>query len=167
MTTMARVTCPCGMEVELPQGRHQDGLFWEVWDPEDMPEPLPPGEVLIDEFFREKSSAVGFADVIECACGRRWRGGLDPPQVVEDGAAVSAAMTSRDDDRWHFHSAKPHCHWCYHRDTAFVWGPYDTNVCAVGQELIEAGRQGEAVEALAAQMTVRGRWLWLDPEPVA
>jgi len=75
-------------------------------------------------------------------------------------------MKSRDDDnRWQFHTTGPNCHWCYHRDTAFVWGPYGTNVCAVCQELIEAGRQWEVVEALAAQMTVqRRRWLWFDPE---
>ena len=53
---------------------------------------------------------------------------------------------SRDDDRWQFHTTGPNCHWCYHRDTAFVWGPYGTNVCAVCQELIEAGRQWEVVE---------------------
>jgi hypothetical protein len=96
-------------------------------------------------------AAAAFTEVIECACGRRWRGFLDPPQVV-------------DDDRWQFHTAGPNCHWCYHRDTAFVWGPYGTNVCAVCQRLIEAGRQWEVVEALAAQMTVRGRWLWFDLE---
>ncbi len=119
--------------------------------------------MLIDELFRERAAAAAFTEVIECACGRRWRGVLDPPWVVEDGQA-SAAMKSRDDDRWQFHTTGPNCHWCYHRDTAFVWGPYDTNVCAVCQELIEAGRQWDVVEALAARMTVRDRWLHLDPE---
>ena len=117
MTTVARVTCPCGMEVDLNRGRYEDGPFWELW--EDLPPDLPPGEsVLMDEILRERAAAAAFTDVIECACGRRWRGFLDPPQVV-------------DDDRWQFHTAGPNCHWCYHRDTAFVWGPFSTNVCGL------------------------------------
>jgi hypothetical protein len=34
---------------------------------------IPPGGVLLDELFRERTAAASFADVIECVCGRRWR----------------------------------------------------------------------------------------------
>ncbi|MGI9157703.1 MAG: hypothetical protein ACR2FG_13905 [Marmoricola sp.] len=49
--------------------------------------------------------------------------------------------------------------------------PYPDRFVRLGLDLAallaagpEAGRQWGVVEALAAQMTVRGRWLWVDPE---
>ena len=84
MTTMAYQTCRCGLEVELHRGRHQDGPYWDVWDPEDMPDKLPPGEVVADEVLRERAAAERFGPVIACRCGRRYRATLDPPTVVRD-----------------------------------------------------------------------------------
>jgi hypothetical protein len=68
------------------------------------------------------------------------------------------------DDLHTFHTVGPNCHWCYERGTAYVWGPYGTNVCEHCQGLISEGRDWEVVEALAARMTVRGGWHMLDPE---
>lgn len=82
VTTSATVTCPCGMEVELRKGRHQPGVFRKLWDPEHMPPPVPPCDVLIQEFAWEMSAAAAFTPVIECFCAdaaggrssilRRW-----------------------------------------------------------------------------------------------
>jgi len=68
------------------------------------------------------------------------------------------------DDRWLFRTSGPNCHWCYTGMTAFVWGPYGTNVCAHCQCLFDEGRQWEVPETLAARMTVRDRWMGADPE---
>jgi hypothetical protein len=75
------------------------------------------------------------------------------------------------DDRWHFHTSGPNCHWCAAGKTALVWGLYGTNVCADCQALFDEGRQWEVAETVAARITVRGRWVggvnperWRDQE---
>jgi hypothetical protein len=84
-------------------------------------------------------------------------------------------MSGRDDEQrqldaeqaadWReFHTPGPNCHWCYHRPAAYLWCPWSTHVCEVCQALILAGREWEVVEGLAAQMTVRDRWMMIDPE---
>jgi len=67
-------------------------------------------------------------------------------------------------DHQEFHTSGPNCHWCASGETAFVWQPYGTNVCAPCQELISAGREWEVVEGVAARLTVRDGWHLADPE---
>jgi hypothetical protein len=57
------------------------------------------------------------------------------------------------------------CHWCFLRPQAYVWGPYGTRVCDYCDRLVADGRAGEIVEEVAARITVRDRWMMLDPEP--
>ena len=85
MTMMAYQTCPCGLEVELHRGRHQADPYWDVWDPEDMPPKLPPGEVVVDEVLRERAAADRYEPVIVCRCGRRYEAWFDPPAVTGVG----------------------------------------------------------------------------------
>lgn len=75
-------------------------------------------------------------------------------------------MTDHDlsSDAWNFRTVGPNCHWCYFRKAAFVWGPYGTNVCAVCQDLIEAGLHWDVVEAVAARITIKGDWDDADPK---
>lgn len=83
MTSKAALFCDCGMSVELHHGSH--GWWWRLWDPDDPPETLPPGEVVVDEVRREKAAAASFRRSIRCRCDRRYRADLDPPAIVEEG----------------------------------------------------------------------------------
>ncbi len=52
------------------------------------------------------------------------------------------------DDRWLFHTSGPNCHWCASGETAFVWGPYGTNICpgCVGRRPVEVAVDDVAVK---------------------
>lgn len=85
------------MQVELHAGRQLGDTFWHLWDSDPKyyipPPAVPPGDVLIQQLVSEKSAGGAFSDVIECACGRRWRAILDPPKVVEDGLEVEGGSS--------------------------------------------------------------------------
>lgn len=91
------------------------------------------------------------------ACGATLH--LDPP----GGGDVT--LDGESDDQWLFRTSGPNCRWCSSGQTAFVWGPYKTHVCAECQRLIEAGEHWLIPETVAARITVSGNhWMGVDPE---
>ena len=73
-------------------------------------------------------------------------------------------MTEPISDEHRFHTSGPNCHWCARGETAWVWGPYGTNICADCTEMIEAAEPELVVETIAAAVTVRDNWHHLDPQ---
>lgn len=82
MAAIANVTCPCGMQVDLHECNdlYPYGPWWDVWDPDDVPDPLPP-----DEGQRKRAAAYRYDPIIACLCGRRYEAWFDPPAVTGVG----------------------------------------------------------------------------------